>query len=353
MAHEILGERFISRVRPAWHGLGRQFEEGRVISASEAVREVAGDVEVTPRKVFYESDSGDKVEIPKHTAIVRSALPDDPQEKVFGIATERWHAISYVKLARFLDELSKTYKVETCGLIQDGSLCFLSLRGPDFSVQGDQMQDYFICNFSNQVGNSHKVMAAPVRVVCFNTNAAANAASSINLAVPHSANASERIGLAASLVAKFKEMSARTREIFDLFGRTPVTLDDAALIFSRAFPAPPIPAELRLFRHAMESQDAGALREAMGAKFNKIAKAEERHENAIKRVTELRSTARERFDSFDPTNLRGTAWAAYNAATEVSDWREGRGADVSSVWGTRAREKANAYAATLEVIGAN
>jgi hypothetical protein len=38
--------------------------------------------------------------------------------------------------------------------------------------------------------------------------------------------------------------------------------------------------------------------------------------------------------------------------TEVADWREGRGADVSALMGSRAKEKSRAYAAAMVLVGA-
>jgi hypothetical protein len=64
----------------------------------------------------------------------------------------------------------------------------------------------------------------------------------------------------------------------------------------------------------------------------------------------LREAAKERFEAFDPPRLRGTVWAAYNAVTEVADWREGRNADESALFGGRAKEKSRAYAAAMELI---
>ena len=351
MAHEILGERFIGRSKPAWHNLGTVFGEGEQLLASEAARRIAGDIQVRPRELYYRDQDGLLVKVDGHQAIVRSPLPDDPKEKIFGITTEKWHPVAYPDLAGALDELSKKYKVETCGLIQDGSLMFLSLRGPDFSVKGDQMQDYFIANLSNQPGNSHKVLASPVRVVCFNTNMAADSRASINLRVTHSAGAKEKIKLAADLVAKFKEMTGKMRETFESFAETPVTAEGLEAILNAAFPDPRIPAELRLLQTAVgNSQEQGALKEALGTQFNRILKAQETYDKAKDRTVVLRTASKERFELFEPRNQRGTVWAAYNAATEVSDWREGRNADEGTVWGGRAREKAHAFTAATALV---
>lgn len=343
----------MGRAKPAWHGLGKVFGEGDVLLASEAVKQVAGDVVVNARPLYYHGPDGAEVQAGKYQAIVRSPLPDDPNEKVFGVTTERWNGVNYGEIACALDELSKSYKVETAGLIQDGSLCFISLRGPDFSVSGDEMQDYFIANLSNQPGNSHKILAAPVRVVCFNTNAAANNQSSINLSIPHSKEAGMRIKLAASLVVQFKEMTKNIRQTFEQFAAIPIGPKGVLDIAKATFPRPPVPSELQLFNRALNSQEQGALQDAMGPQFNRIVKAQESFEVSCNRAQKLQETVVERAEAFNPTNLRGTLWAAYNAATEVSDWREGKGADVSSVWGGRAREKAAAFAEALSFAKLN
>jgi len=316
------------------------------------VKEVAGDIEVMQTPLYYNLPDG-TVQTCDYTAIIRKPTVDDPSHKVFGITTEKWHHIPYVVLAQAMDELGKTYKVETCGVIEDGSLCFLSLRGPDFAVKGDEIQDYFIINLSNQPGKAHRALAAPVRVVCYNTNMLASERASIAINVPHSADAKERLNLAATLVAKFKETSQRTREAFELLASVQAPPEALVRIASAAFPDPAIPAELRLLNSALTSNEQGALREALGDRFDRIVRAQEHYDREKARVEARRSAVQDRFGVFEPRNLRGTLWAAYNAVTEVADWREGSGADVGSLWGGRAREKAAAFGAAMQLVSSN
>ena len=81
-----------------------------------------------------------------------------------------------------------------------------------------------------------------------------------------------------------------------------------------------------------------------------LEKAQESYDKQCDKVNALREAARERFESFEPARLRGTAWAAYNAVTEVAGWREGRGADQSALFGGRAAEKSRAYEAAMSLI---
>lgn len=353
MADMILGQRFLSRNAPAWHSKGTLFGEKVKISASEAVKKVAGDIEVEQCPIIYTSPvTGKPVELKDHFAIIRKPTHDDKSEKLLGIRTEEFHVVPYATLAKALDDLSKVYRVETCGLIQDGGLCFIAFKGPDFAVKGDRMQDYFIANLSQQPGVAHRVMAAPVRVVCFNTNQMALDQASISLSIPHSPKAADRIKLAGNLVAQFKEITAKSREIFEKFASVKITDKNLNLIIEAAFPNPSLPTELKLMQQAMSSGDQDVVKKAFGDKFAELVKVQEQHENRIARIGELRGAVRERYDVFDPPKLRGTVWAAYNAVTEVADWRgDGKRVGEATVWGSRAREKANAFAASMHAAG--
>ena len=73
---------------------------------------------------------------------------------------------------------------------------------------------------------------------------------------------------------------------------------------------------------------------------------------ASDRVLKIREGAQVLYHKFNDEHpqFAGTVWAAYNAATETSDWREGRGSvDYSTVFGPRAQEKVRAFKAALEL----
>ena len=347
--HGIIGERFLSRNLSAWHDLGTVFREDETVLASEAVTRVAGDVLVTAEPLSYLDPEGQPVST-DHSAIVRHPLPDDPDSVVLGIVSGRWHHDSFCKLSKSLDPLSKSFRLETAGLIDNGGLLFLAFRGDDFSVAGDEMKDFFVANLSATPGVAHTVLASPVRVVCSNTNLMARDRSTINLRIPHSQSAASRLTLASDLVSEFKSMSKKTQAVFELFAKTTIDSDGVEAILQAAFPTPSLPTELRLFQSALSSAESGALEKTMGSRFAQIVTAQEAHERKIERVLALRDVARDHYGEFDPAPLRGTAWAAYNTVTELSDHREGRsGVERSSLFGGRANEKTRAFAETLSL----
>jgi hypothetical protein len=73
------------------------------------------------------------------------------------------------------------------------------------------------------------------------------------------------------------------------------------------------------------------------------------------RVDGYRATALALIARFNDEHTRHarTVWAAYNGCVELSDWRNGRGAAASVLFGPRAEEKARAYSAAIESIGVN
>lgn len=352
MSHEIMGQRFLSRDRPAWHGLGTLFPAEERISASEAVTRVTGDVEVVTCPLTYELD-GRAVALADHVAVVRKPTADSPLPVPFGVVGKRWKADSYPALARALDKLSETYRVETAGLLKDGRLCFLSLRGEEWDVKGDGMQSYFVANLSLSPGKGHRVMHTPVRVVCWNTNNAARGQATINLSIPHGADAKQQIGIAGNLVARFREAQTKTKETCDAFASHAVTVDEAESIFAAAYPEPTVPKKVATLRNALGDEGAELFKRTLDADaLSSLLKAEDNFEALLKRSRELRQVARERYAMFDPARLRGTAWAAYNAVTEVADWREGPNAAASALVGSRAQEKTRAFAQTAAVVAA-
>lgn len=351
MAHEIMGQRFISRGQPAWHNIAKRiFAEDEVISAREAMAEVAGDVQVVRAPIFYELD-GKMARADGQAAIVRRPTADSPKSLVLGITSDKWVAADYVTLAGALDPLAKSYKVETAGLLKEGALAFLCFRAEDWAVRGDPMRSYFAANLSLEPGYGHKIFHSPIRVVCWNTNTMAQGQATINLSIPHTADALQKIGLAANLAARFVEMKDKAKAVFEAFADRHISAAEAETIFKAAFPQPAVPPKIRLLKQQLSESEAVEFKKLLTAELlMSINASEEKYERDRDTVARLIEECGKRYDVFKPADMRGTAWAAYNAVTEVADWREGRNADFSALMGGRAAEKARAYVATAALV---
>jgi len=106
-------------------------------------------------------------------AIVRSALPDDPQERVFGYTTDRYNILQPLDAVELFDE-KVGEPVETLGMLGKGERLFLTWKLPETEVvKDDVVQWYGFCaiGFDGVLGASLNVVTT--RVVCQNTWTAA------------------------------------------------------------------------------------------------------------------------------------------------------------------------------------
>lgn len=354
MAHKIFGKRFISRAVPAWHNLGLVFDPSEEISPTEAARRVSGDIKVEACPLTYTSPAGTVLELPDHRAIIRMPTQEDGKEHLLGLTSKHWKPESYVDLTKPLDKIDQNhYKVETAGVLEKGGRFFMSLRGEDWSVIGDEMRTYFVVTLSLIPGVGHQILHTPVRVVCWNTQVMAEAQSGIRLRIGHDQDAAQEIGLCSTLLVRFREAQEKTKEIFETFAGTPAPRDTVDRIFSAAWPTPPIPQKLRLIRNATGSSEAsevfkGALDQDA---LNSITNLQETWERKQATVEKIRAAGWERFETFEPKGMSGTVWAAYNAVTEVADWRgDGMKDQKATLFGSRAREKEKAFSEAMKII---
>jgi hypothetical protein len=315
------------------------------------MKRVAGDVRIRPMKVWV-GDTADKIEVAEgQRAIVREATDDDSM-RVLGFTSERWQADSYHELAGALDGLAKHHKVETAGILEGGALAFLSLRGEDWTVLGkDEMRSYFLLNLSLKPGKGHDGMHTPIRAICWNTNTYAIEKSNIRLSIPHGADAKQQIGIVGHLLERFRQAQQETQRIFDEMAKTPAPIEAVEGIIGAAYPDPAMPAKLRLIHNVVGDEAAEVFKGQLDPKaLQSLVEAEERWQRRTESMAQRREAAHEQYEVFEPAELRGSIWAAYNAVTETSDWRKGRGSAVGSLYGNRAAEKSRAFVKALSIV---
>ena len=169
MAHNIFGNRFYGNRKPAWHGLGVVSEKDQ--SGIEALTALGGRYWIEKRPVTVTLNN-----VPTETgdfAIVRSAIPDDAQERVFGYTTDRYNILQPLEAVELFDE-KVGEPVETLGMLGKGERLFLTWKMPDTEVvKDDVVQWYGFCaiGFDGVMGASLNVVTT--RVVCQNTWTAA------------------------------------------------------------------------------------------------------------------------------------------------------------------------------------
>lgn len=351
MRHEILEVRFRS-THPAWHRIPNVWNPDTQVSVSEAIDQVAGDVDIQKLPITY-TVNGVDYDLKSRVAVVRMPLSDGDDPVDFGVASHSWHVEQYSSMGRIFDELSRTHQVQTAGLLKDGVYCFVTLKAGEWDVLGDEMEAYFAIVLSQRPGVGHRAMYTPIRIVCRNTELMARAAADLHIVIPHSSDTLDQMQMAADLLERFEEVKSRSKELCEVLARKTLSVDEATKIFEAVWPKPVPPRKLRMMRDAYATMDGEktVYRNDLDPEIMaQTALAEKQFETLCARNAELRETAVATYSSFEPASLQGTAWAAYNAVTEVSDWRKGsKNSAESSLIGQRAAEKNRAFDAALAV----
>jgi len=351
MSSDILGERHRNRSnKPAWHEIPNIWNaDTHGITASQAAREVGGDIVFVKAPISFTIDGVTHIS-PKQSMVVRKPTHDDQVVRDLGVVGKDWHLHQYHEIAEVLDKFSETYEVETAGVIKQGALMFISFKVGSWEVEGDPMEAYALANLSAKPGISHWMGRTDVRTVCSNTNTAAKSNAILRFSINHKADATTQMKLAADLLAKFEESQQETKDLFTAMAKRRVTTEEMLAIFEAAYPTPKKSRKLRMFEQAYGVTETVFAKDVDPNVMAEMAVARKDFENFMERRAKLRDTCIAQYKAFEPSRLGGTAWAAYNAVTEVADWREGPNAGISSLFGTRADEKARAYSAAATLV---
>jgi len=349
--HEIFGNRFYSRQKAAWHRLGETFDLDDNVSVLDAVSKITVGIEIDSVPLTY--TYGGTVYETDQRAIIRRPTADDAEPRVFGIATEQWTVAQYLDYARALDSLSESFPVETCGVLKSGEALFLALRGDTFAVQDvDEIENYFVAVIHQVPGKGHRILFTPQRVVCRNTLNMGIKQATINLQIPHTGDPTAMVSFAAQLVTEMTRATEKVAAYFEAMSKTKVDEEGLERILKAAFPEPPVPAKVRLFQNLSPEQIAVMKNSRLGQTILDAERAMEAWVLASDRALKIQEGARALYHQFNEAHpqFAGTVWAAYNASTETSDWREGKGnVDYSTIFGPRAKEKVRAFKTALEL----
>jgi hypothetical protein len=163
---DIFGQRFFSNRVPAWHRLG--YVSQTDMSGVDALTAIGGGYWFEKRK-YKEFLNGKWVES-NDWRIVRSPLPDDPEERPMGNATDRYTLLQPLEIVELFDE--KVGKpVETLGfLTKDGRRMFLTWAMPTFDVTKNdtvELYGFLAIGFDTFMGASLSTVGT--RTVCANT----------------------------------------------------------------------------------------------------------------------------------------------------------------------------------------
>jgi hypothetical protein len=362
--HNIFGERFLGKREPAWHGLGTVFTDD--LSAVDAVIEAGCDYKVFKSPLFAEvsenlnmslfGDSDVKtngyIPVTDKFIITREPTQDDPEYRFFGAAcSDQYEILENLEIARALDVLTDSWKVDTVGALDNGKVLFIALNAGKIKVgkdrrKGETVEQYFVFTDKKDASEKAKFMFTPIRVVCQNTLIMGERAATVSAEIIHRTGAAQQLQLRVDIIDKLMKAKETSMETLQAMASVEISNEQAMEIIASAYPLP----KKRPDQQYLEDEDKtrkvfgnGELAEAL---FSSANAQQERYDYLYERAETLRNGAFEVYQtiSADSEQVAETPWAAYNAVTELADWRSGRGnIDQSAVFGVRASEKVKAF----------
>jgi phage/plasmid-like protein (TIGR03299 family) len=308
MAHEI--QKFGYVGEKAWHGLGEQLPEG--LTAEEAFRKLG--IDWGTRLAPIHATVGDK-QVPLDG--FRAHIREDNHD-VLGVVTDGYKPIENMDVARFADLLAgddAAVSVETAGTLMKGRRVFALVKLPEvIRVTAEDIVDLYML-VSNGHGGFASFSAYPtsVRVVCANTLRWSEADAGKGVTFRHQGDIDGKIKIARAAMGLAQAETLRFREAVAKLVKTQM---DAAT--ARAF---------------MEIAWDRAFGIKISPESENYEKLRDKRSKEIERWMEL-------FESPNQTlpGISGTAWAAYNAASEWIEHEKGRFED-----GSPARNHSNLF----------
>lgn len=242
MAHRIDHSKgkaaFISYQAPAWHGLGKVFNQE--ISIEEALKESGLDFHVDKLPNIHRLGNGQEIISDSSFFTVRTDV-----QKVLGTRLGPDYTVyQNLQALDIVDELLKTKKViiETVGAIDDGRKVFtcLKLNDPIVVDGSDEVLQYLLLANSHDGSLAITAMPTNVRVVCNNTLSAALAGAKGAHKIRHTRNAADRVKEAFTIMgllednskansAAYNAMKANSltkQEFFDYIGNIFITTEE-------------------------------------------------------------------------------------------------------------------------------
>lgn len=354
MTANLFGERFLGNREPAWHGLGKVFEDP--ITAVEAV-ELCGlnySVVKLPLAGLVQTPFGTQmVEVEDRIMIAREPTPDDDRYQFFGVASPNYGIIQNTDVAKALDVLTSEWPVETVGALGKGETIFFSLKVGGVEIGGEEVEEYFLVTDTKNGGTSMRIAYTPVRVVCQNTLVTGLSQAIISTTLEHHADIEGEFSFRVGLIDQMNKARLTVSQLFGTLAKVQLTVEDLSEIMAAAYPYPRKPAKVNLLEEDFNDKDITAL----GNLYLEAGEAVQQWEAICNKMNEFRTAATGLFSKINDEHpgVANTPWAAYNAVVELADYRRGKNDEsiqASALFGIRAQEKVRAFKAALSVAGA-
>ncbi len=353
----VFGDRFLGVREAAWHKLGTVIDEPMPIVEAAQLAGLDFNVVKIPMMISWPPDETDPEKITifdsGKVALTREPTADDPEPRVFGVASDQFEIVQNMDMARLLEPLNERWPIETMGSLKYGAVTFMTLMTGEFDVAGEQVNKHLLISNGHDGTRGFNIKDVRTRVVCDNTLQAAEGESSLlDFSLRHVTGVQVEASWHLDLIGKLEKQSVETDELMQKMGET--ELEDQVLesMIDAAFPLPRKPRKLVIAdaagSEAVTKEQIKAALELRDSTANKNSE----FERATERITAIRAGTMDQYDRIcdNYPNIANTVWGGLNAITEVSNWREGRAPEASVMFGERREEGRRAYAVAVDAV---
>jgi phage/plasmid-like protein (TIGR03299 family) len=269
-----------------WHGLGTELAEPA--TAAEAIAAAGLDFDVTLEPITTTGG----LDVPMGRAVVRSDT-----NQLLGLVGSSWRPIQNRDCFAFLDGVvaDEGLRYHTAGALGKGERVWMLAKLPGhIRVNGtdDVTEKFLLLSNAHDGRSSLRCFFSPIRVVCANTlNAAERASQRQGVTIRHTGDLTTKIREAQRVLGLADRFYEGFQESADRLASITLDSDRVRSYFEAVFPAPEKPEE--------QKRATDNVRETWGV-------LEDLFENGRGQ---------------DIPGVRHTLWAAYNAVTEMVDWK--------------------------------
>lgn len=286
MAHNLYQDKMAFTGETPWHGLGTHFQEQ--FTAAEAIEAAALGYAVTKEKVFRML-AEQPIEVPGRFVTINN----DNQE-VLGFVGDRYEILQNKEAFSFFDEIMAETgaRYHTAGALGNGERIWLMAKLPESfePLLGDRVDQFCLLTNSHDASSSVEVRFTPIRVVCQNTLTAALRGTKETVSIRHTESVKGKLQQTAMILKDMRDHFAAMGETFTELAHFQINDEWIEAYMLKLFGPEP-------------KQDAHGITKNLWEK--KVNAYEKRLHTGM---------------GIDLPGVKGTAWAAYNAAVEWADY---------------------------------
>jgi len=267
---------------PAWHGLGTVVNHA--MTSEEAIRLARLDWAVEQWPLAAGKRLGRMIPVPDKVANVRT-----DSHAVLGVVSRQYEVVQNTEAFEFVDALHQDgiIKYEAAGSLKGGRLVWLLARMPqEFEVAaGDALRKYILFSTSHDGSRAVRCLPTSVRVVCWNTYTMATEDEAAGVTIRH-------MGDLDAKLAEARRAVMAVEGAFDEYHERARVLTEARVD----------PTKMEAYVNVLFPDEVG------------------RHNWHRERMRDAILAAFRDGPQMVPS-IQGTAWAAFNAVTQVVDHR--------------------------------